>query len=365
MDTLEILKNPPGFPLREGIPESLSRIFCSLSYLNRIYHPENDFIINLNGVYEWLRLINSLNFKSTINFKQKCSKVLTENKEYILKRSYNKNIYFLSLKGFKKFCVAIGVNEVIDYLLFCEKKILEKFISDDNNVSFENKGEKKDSKISQKEREVIEMFHNKPVIFSGKVDDFIYFGYSNLFCTEDILSVKSDHPNFELKDAVFTEICEDDYYKIKGFLQNLILKREISGDFQKDLYKIQYPIKDIIDKVKIKTTGEDHIDKNNKKLRSLKRFMEFFYFKYKERNVEWFYTKSLYKTYLEFCQKYKMKNFSYHHFNRNLNKFASISKKRKYVKKGEPGYNKNKKTVLFGHLINFDEPLLREIVNMC
>ena len=114
----------------------IASFYC---YLNHDY--TNDFVIDLDNVWQWL------GFSQKIKAKQMLEKNFTINKDYKLllylevkqtsntKGGHNKEIFMLNIKTFKLFCIKAGTkkaDEIHDYFIKLEQ-ILQEILQEESN----------------------------------------------------------------------------------------------------------------------------------------------------------------------------------------------------------------------------------------
>ena len=105
------------------------QLFLSSFYCYLKYDSKNDFIIDLDNIWQWL------GFSQKVNAKRVLEKKFTINKDYKLllcqpakqsnqtKGGHNKEIFMLNIETFKKFCLKAGTkkaDEVHDYFIKLE-----------------------------------------------------------------------------------------------------------------------------------------------------------------------------------------------------------------------------------------------------
>ena len=110
------------------------QLFLSSFYCYLKYDSKNDYVIDLDTVWQWL------GFSQKIKAKQMLEKNFTINKDYKLllyhavkqtnqpKGGHNKEIFMLNVETFKKFCLKAGTkkaDEVHDYFIKLENIMFE------------------------------------------------------------------------------------------------------------------------------------------------------------------------------------------------------------------------------------------------
>jgi hypothetical protein len=116
----------------------IASFYC---YLNHDY--KNDFVIDLDNVWQWLgfsskfnakRLIESC-FKIDLDYKK--SLLQTEKQTILGKGGHNKEIFMLNIKTFKLFCIKAGTkkaDEIHEYFIKLEEILQEVLIEESNEL---------------------------------------------------------------------------------------------------------------------------------------------------------------------------------------------------------------------------------------
>ena len=143
------------------------------------YDPKNDFVIDLDNVWNWL------DFSQKIKAKQMLEKNFTINKDYKLllyhevkqtnqvKGGHNKETFMLNVETFKKFCLKAGTkkaDEVHDYFIKLENIMFEIAKEESEKLkhqvlTLENKNKEMEEKIIKqkeldKEKYLLKYFAN-------------------------------------------------------------------------------------------------------------------------------------------------------------------------------------------------------------
>jgi len=230
-------------------------LFLSTFYCYLKYNPVNDFIIDLDHVWNWL------GFGQKVNAKRMLLKNFIENKDYIklqsesnkqtihIKGGQNKETFMLNIETFKKFCLKAETrkaDEIHEYYIKLEKLIQEIHNEESNVLRIQlQQTQKSLLEITQMaeyekrkaiEQTLINQFPlNTECIYFGTIDNtndnsekLIKFGHTNN------LSVRvSDHrktyTNFILVEAykvqnkVEIENLIKAHTKIKKQIRNIII----------------------------------------------------------------------------------------------------------------------------------------------
>ena len=134
------------------------QLFVSSFYCYLNYNSKTDFVIDLDNVWKWL------GFQQKVNAKNLLEKQFIENKDYTkspllqqklhIKGGQNKEIFMLTVKTFKSFCLKAGTkkaDEIHEYYMKMEE-IIHEVIEEESNelrLQLENK---QDEIIQQREQ---------------------------------------------------------------------------------------------------------------------------------------------------------------------------------------------------------------------
>jgi hypothetical protein len=160
----------------------LSSFYC---YLN--HHPTNDFVIDLDNVWEWMGFSRKINAKTLLGkyfvIEKDYKKSLPQLREQPIhiKGGQNKEIFMLNVKTFKTMCLKADTkkaDEIHEYFLKMEQ-IIQEVISEETNElkkqltlqTTQLQHVEKDKELL-KEKTLIEQFPlNTQCIYIGKVDN--------------------------------------------------------------------------------------------------------------------------------------------------------------------------------------------------
>ena len=117
------------------------QLFVTSFYCYLNYDQKTDFVIDLDNVWKWLEFTNKANAKRllekyfTLNIDYKC--LFNDSVEQDLKKhgGSNKEIFMLTVKAFKLFCLKAGTkkaDEVHDYFMKLEE-ILHEVVHEENS----------------------------------------------------------------------------------------------------------------------------------------------------------------------------------------------------------------------------------------
>ena len=214
--------------IQQNFTEFEQQLFVTSFYCYLNYDQKKDFVIDLDNVWNWL------GFATKANAKRLLEKYFTKDIDYksLLAQSdeqdltgkkhggHNKEIFMLTVKAFKSFCLKAGTkkaNEVHDYFMKLEE-ILHEVVQEENSEL--KKQLESNAKQSLKDKDqlledtLISQFPlNTQCIYYGKIDnktlgkaprlhneDLIKFGQSNNLA-ERIKCHKKNFLNFRLVAA--------------------------------------------------------------------------------------------------------------------------------------------------------------------
>lgn len=168
----------------------ISSFYC---YLN--YHPVNDFVIDLDNVWNWLGFTNKVNAKKLLekyfmkdidykNLHDACIKQTSSEKK---QGGHNKEIYMLNIRTFKLFCIRADTKkakEIHEYFVKLEE-ILHEVIEEESNelkLQLENKIKVQENQLKEKNEELeenkkmlselesVKQNEDKPTIYIYNID---------------------------------------------------------------------------------------------------------------------------------------------------------------------------------------------------
>jgi len=180
--------------IKEQFTEFEQQMFLSSFYCYLNHHPINDFVIDLDNVWEWMGFKQKVNAKTLLekNFviekDYKKSLLLQQKQPTHTKGGHNKEIFMLNLKTFKSMCLKAGTkkaDEIHEYYLKMETIIQEAVNEESNEMKKQLTIQTKQLTIQTKqlqnvekdkellkEKTLIEQFPlNTQCIYIGKVDN--------------------------------------------------------------------------------------------------------------------------------------------------------------------------------------------------
>jgi hypothetical protein len=119
------------------------QLFLSSFYCYLKYDSKNDFVIDLDNIWQWLDFSSKFNakrllegsFKIDVDYKK--SLLQTEKQTTSSKGGHNKETFMLNIKTFKLFCIKAGTkkaNEIHEYFIKLEEILQEVLIEESNEL---------------------------------------------------------------------------------------------------------------------------------------------------------------------------------------------------------------------------------------
>lgn len=195
--------------IQDGFTELEQQMFVSSFYCYLNYHKTNDFVIDLDNVWQWLGFSSKFNAKRLL---EKCFTLGLDYKQSLLpndkqstkgKGGHNKETFLLTVKTFKSFCMKAGTKraeQIHEYYIKLEETLHEVFQEECTELKSqlhcaEHKIEQiehnlecaETDKYKIREKTIIEQFpHNVQCFYYGVIDNvsannerLIKFGISN------------------------------------------------------------------------------------------------------------------------------------------------------------------------------------------
>ena len=168
------------------------QIFLASFYCYLKYDYKNDFVIDLDNVWQWLGFNSKFNskrllensFKIDIDYKKS---LLQPEKQTNIKGGHNKEIFMLNIKTFKLFCIKAGTkkaDEIHEYFIKLEEILQEVLIEESNELKqqlyqLENIKNKEmeekliKQKIIDKEQILLKKYaHSGPLVYIIRVNSY-------------------------------------------------------------------------------------------------------------------------------------------------------------------------------------------------
>ena len=276
--------------IQEGFTDFEQQLFVSSFYCYLNCDQKNDFVIDLDDVWKWLGFTLKSSAKRTLEQCFIIDKDYTKSLSFKAKQTtnikggHNKEIFMMTVKTFKSFCLKAGTkkaDEIHEYYLKLEEMIHQVVQEESDELKLQL--EQKDKQLvqtqeqNQKEKErlveqtlILQFPVNTQCIYYGQIDNrslgqaprlhneqLIKFGQSNNLA-ERIVAHKKNFTNFRLvaafkvKNKIEIENCIKRHTILKKRVRSLMIDglnhRELlavdEGDFTID--KIDEFIKQII-----------------------------------------------------------------------------------------------------------------------
>ena len=200
------------------------QLFLSSFYCYLKYDSKNDFVIDLDNIWQWLGFSQKVNAKMllekqfTIEKDYKKSLLLQQKQTNQTKGGHNKEIFMLNVETFKRFCLKAGTkkaDEVHDYFIKLENIMFE--ITKEEGaelkqqvLTLENKNKSMEEKIIKQK----ELDNEK----------FLLKEYTNIGCMIYIIKVKmNDDGTYIVKIGHSTKGIKDRYNECKLKHTNILL----------------------------------------------------------------------------------------------------------------------------------------------
>jgi hypothetical protein len=233
--------------IKEQFTNIEQQLFLSSFYCYLKYHPKNDFVIDLDNVWKWLE------FSQKIDAKRLLEKYFNVNIDYKVALGnpkaklecekwggHNRQVIYLNLLCFKKFCLKAGTkkaDQIHNYFIKLEEllyEILEEEAKELKQKLLQVENDKLFEKQKAIEQTLINQFPvNTECIYFGKIDNtnesnelLVKFGHTNNLYNR-ILDHRKNYNNFILLDAfkvqnkVEIENCIKNHSKIKSQIRTI------------------------------------------------------------------------------------------------------------------------------------------------
>ena len=226
--------------IKENFTEAEQQLFITSFYCYLNYHSTNDFVIDLDNVWNWLgfstkqkaKILLEKNFTINIDYKFLLNQQVKQNiyNDLNIKKSgsggYNKEFFMLTIKTFKLFCIKADTQkakEIHEYFVKLEE-ILHETMEEESNelkMQLQNIQEKNKEEFNEKikrEREKIllkEFGSSGPLIYIIKVKSFdtgeyiIKIGESRIGVQARYNEHKSNYDEILLLDCFSVIKCKE------------------------------------------------------------------------------------------------------------------------------------------------------------
>jgi phage anti-repressor protein len=223
--------------IKEIFTETQQYLFVSSFYCYLNHHPTNDFVINLDNIWNWLGFSQKANAKTCLEKHF----VIEKDYKFLLMQSqeqdktkhggHNKQTILLSINTFKLFCIKAETkkaNEIHEYFVKLEE-LLQQIVQEESNElknqleKLENRlleseeGKKKKEEELQKQKEENELLQKTnrevPMIYvyntdARQADTIVKIGISN-HLNARMKSYKTSHPYGKLEFYKEIDIAHD------------------------------------------------------------------------------------------------------------------------------------------------------------
>jgi len=288
--------------IKEEFTDYEQQIFVASFYGFLKYDSQNDFVVDLDNIWQWL------GFSQKARAKELLERHFLNNKDYILlsqsgkqpfqtKGGHNKETFLLNIATFKKLCLKTGTkkaDEIHDYFIKLEK-VLQKVIQEESNelksqlqqqyeikLQLEQKVIHNESeKELIREKTILEQFpNNTQCVYYGIIDNvglnnekLIKFGNSNNLKNR-VTKHKDTYLNFRLVNA----------FKVDNKLQieNAIKENKF---FQKRLRCLTLKNKKYVELLSIEDISFSDLDRTIKQIISSIEYSPENYIKILEENT--------------------------------------------------------------------------------
>ena len=242
--------------IKNNFTDTEQQLFVASFYCFLKYNQRNDFVIDLDNIWKWIgfstkqKAKNLLEKNFVINNDYKNLGNQQVNHKLFIHGGHNKEIFMLTIRTFKLFCLKAGTEkatQIHEYYIKMEETLQEVIQeeSDELKLQLENKDkelENKDKELEKKDKEkdkirektLIEQFpNNAQCVYYGIIDNLsqsgeklIKFGNSNNLKNR-VVRHKDTYSNFTLVNA----------FKVENKLQieNAIKENQILNKRQREL----------------------------------------------------------------------------------------------------------------------------------
>lgn len=235
--------------IKNNFTDTEQQLFVASFYCFLNYNQRNDFVIDLDNIWKWIgfstkqKAKNLLEKNFVINHDYKNMLNQQVRKDNYTHGGNNKEIFMLTIKTFKLFCLKAGTDkaaQIHEYYIKMEETLQEVIQEESDELKLQL--EKKDKELENKDKEkdkirektLIEQFpNNEQCVYYGIIDNvsnnnekLIKFGNSNNLKNR-ILRHKDTYSNFTLVNA----------FKVGNKLQieNAIKENKILNKRQREL----------------------------------------------------------------------------------------------------------------------------------
>jgi len=257
--------------IKETFTETQQQLFVSSFYCYLNYNQKTDFVIDFDDIWKWVGFQQKVTAKNLLEkyFKidvDYIKPLLASQKLSHIKGGQNKEVFMLTVKTFKLFCLRAGTkkaDEIHEYYIKLEE-ILQDIIreeSDELKLQLQQKEQQLENQVLQSEKEKYDLLEttlisqfpiNTQCIYYGKIDnksggkaprlhneDLIKFGQSNNLA-ERVKCHKKNFLNFRLVAAfkVQNKIEIENAIKRHPILKNRLRSIQVENpNYEEDNYR--------------------------------------------------------------------------------------------------------------------------------
>ena len=206
--------------IKQNFTETQQQLFVSSFYCYLNFNQKNDFVIDLDNIWEWLGFKNKANSKAslqkhfTVDKDYKSLLLWAQEQKQDARGGHNKETIMLNIKTFKLFCIKAGTqkaNEIHEYFIKLEEILYEVIQEESDELKKQLENFKVNSVLEKellREKTILQQFpDNKQCVYYGLIDDktdkgenLIKFGSSNFLC-QRVTQHKGVYTNFRLVNA--------------------------------------------------------------------------------------------------------------------------------------------------------------------
>lgn len=210
--------------IKANFTDHQQQMFVTSFYCYLKHDPREDFVIDLDNVWEWMGFKQKVNAKTLL---EKCFEIEKDYKKSLLlqqkqsihnKGGHNKEIFMLNIDTFKKICLKAGTkkaDEIHDYYLKLEETLHQVLQEESDELKLQLQehiiSAERDKEIL-KEKTLIELFpQNTQCVYYGRIDNLsgkqeplIKFGNSNNL-KQRVKQHRDTYHNFRLINAFKVE----------------------------------------------------------------------------------------------------------------------------------------------------------------
>jgi hypothetical protein len=180
--------------IKDNFTNKEQQLFVSSFYGYLNYHPKNDYVIDLNDIWDWLGFFQKANAKKVleknfiINIDYKVLLIQLDEQKKDGRGGHNKETILLNIKTFKLFCLKAGTskaNDIHEYFVKLEE-LLQELIKDECS-EFKTQLQKKNVELLQAETDKVKILKEKEM----EKHNLLLREFGSIGCIVYIIKVKS------------------------------------------------------------------------------------------------------------------------------------------------------------------------------